>query len=102
MSQSGNAGTQAQHISCPACRMEEQKRAPHVTDLVLVIHGIGQKLSERVDSFHFTHAINSFRREVNVELSSEVVQGNVRRAQGGIMVLPVNWRLTVSFDDGAE
>jgi DDHD domain len=102
MSQSGNAATQAQSISCPACRLEEQKRAPQVTDLVLVIHGIGQKLSERMDSFHFTHAINSFRREVNVELSSEVVRGNVRKEQGGIMVLPVNWRLTVSFDDGAE
>jgi DDHD domain len=102
MSQSGNAGTQHQQTSCPACKLEEQKRAPQVTDLVLVIHGIGQKLSERMDSFHFTHAINSFRREVNVELSSEVVQGNIRKDQGGIMVLPVNWRLTVSFDDGAE
>lgn len=102
MSQSGNAETQYQHISCPACKMEAQRRAPQVSDLVLVIHGIGQKLSERMDSFHFTHAINSFRREVNVELSSEVVQGNIRKDQGGIMVLPVNWRLTVSFDDGAE
>jgi DDHD domain len=102
MSQSGSAATQSQNISCPACRVEEQKRAPQVTDLVLVIHGIGQKLSERVDSFHFTHAINSFRREVNVELSSEVVRGNIRKEQGGIMVLPVNWRLTVSFDEGAE
>ena len=102
MSQSGTTGTQDQHISCPPCRSEEEKRTPQVTDLVLVIHGIGQKLSEKMDSFNFTHAINSFRREVNVELSSEVVQGNIRRAQGGIMVLPVNWRLTVSFDDGAE
>jgi DDHD domain len=102
MSQSGTTGTQDQHISCPPCRTEELKRTPQVTDLVLVIHGIGQKLSERMDSFHFTHAINSFRREVNVELSSEVVQGNIRKAQGGIMVLPVNWRLTVSFDDGPE
>jgi DDHD domain len=102
MSQSGNAETQDRHILCPACRFEEQKRTPQVTDLVLVIHGIGQKLSERMDSFHFTHAINSFRREVNVELSSEVIQGSIRKEQGGIMVLPVNWRLTVSFDDGDD
>lgn len=102
MSQSGNAETTNQQMSCPACKLEEEKRAPQVSDLVLVIHGIGQKLSERMDSFHFTHAINSFRREVNVELSTEVVQGNIRKEQGGIMVLPVNWRLTVSFDDEAE
>jgi pimeloyl-ACP methyl ester carboxylesterase len=102
MSQSSNADTPYQDISCPACKVEEQKRAPHVTDLVLVIHGIGQKLSEKVDSFHFTHAINSFRREVNVQLSSGVVHGTTRKEQGGIMVLPVNWRLTVSFDDGVE
>ncbi|ERF68934.1 hypothetical protein EPUS_08168 [Endocarpon pusillum Z07020] len=102
MSQSGNADMQYQHNSCPICRVEEQQHVPQVTDLVLVIHGIGQKLSERMDSFHFTHAINSFRREVNVELSSEIVQGNIRKEQGGIMVLPINWRLTVSFDDEVE
>lgn len=102
LSQSANTAIQDQHISCPPCRNQEQKHTPHVTDLVLIIHGIGQKLSERVDSFNFTHAISAFRREVNVELSSEVVQGNIRREQGGIMVLPVNWRLTMSFDDGAE
>ena len=71
-----------------------------VTDLVLVIHGIGQKLSERMDSFHFTHAINAFRREVNVELARESrYGGTLRKDGGGIMVLPVNWRLTVDFDD---
>jgi DDHD domain len=102
LSQSGNAGGQDHLVSCPACTEDEQKRTPQVTDLVLVIHGIGQKLSERMDSFHFTHAINSFRREVNVELASEIIQGNLRKDQGGIMVLPVNWRLTVSFDDGTE
>ena len=95
-SQSGDATTSGRRMSCFTCRAEEQR--PKVTDLVLVIHGIGQKLSERVDSFHFTHAINSFRRQVNVELSSEAVRGNLRDDAGGIMVLPINWRLTVSFD----
>lgn len=63
---------------------------PKVTDLVLVVHGIGQKLSERMESFHFTHAINSFRREVNVELGSKSVKSNLRADGGGIMVLPVS------------
>ena len=96
MSQSGDATTRGRRQSCSAC--ESQSRTPHVSDLVLVVHGIGQKLSERVDSYHFTHAINGLRREFNVELSSESVKGNLAPGSG-IMVLPVNWRLTVSFDE---
>ncbi|KIW34397.1 uncharacterized protein PV07_01175 [Cladophialophora immunda] len=96
MSQSGDATTRGRRMSCAAC--EHDSKAPKVTDLVFVIHGIGQKLSERVDSFHFTHAVNGLRREFNVELASEVVKGNLRHGTG-IMVLPVNWRLTVSFDE---
>jgi hypothetical protein len=99
MSQSGDATTRGRRMSCAAC--EQDIKTPMVKDLVLVIHGIGQKLSERVDSFHFTHAINSLRREFNVELSAEAVKGNVRD-NSGIMVLPVNWRLTVSFDEESK
>lgn len=82
---------------CYACKMEEARPPP--TDLVLVIHGIGQKLSERMESFHFTHAINAFRREVNMELNNEPVWPHVRQDHGGIMVLPVNWRTKLSLDD---
>ncbi|RDW74504.1 uncharacterized protein DSM5745_07166 [Aspergillus mulundensis] len=82
---------------CYACAMEEARPTP--TDLVFVIHGIGQKLSERMESFHFTHAINAFRRQVNVELNSEQVWPHVRENHGGIMVLPINWRSTLSLDD---
>ncbi|KAF1817114.1 DDHD domain-containing protein [Eremomyces bilateralis CBS 781.70] len=73
---------------------------PKVTDLILVIHGIGQKLSERMESFHFTHAMNAFRREINVELGIDTVKTNLREDMGGIMLLPVNWRLGLSFEDG--
>ncbi|KAK5059800.1 hypothetical protein LTR84_009683 [Exophiala bonariae] len=99
MSQSGDATTRGRRMSCAAC--EQDIKTPKVADLVLVIHGIGQKLSERVDSFHFTHAINSLRREFNVELSTEAVKGNLKD-NSGMMVLPVNWRLTVSFDEESK
>ncbi|KAL2818197.1 DDHD domain-containing protein [Aspergillus cavernicola] len=82
---------------CYACAMEESRPTP--TDLVFVIHGIGQKLSERMESFHFTHAINAFRRQVNVELNSEEVWPHVRDGHGGVMVLPINWRSTLSLED---
>ncbi|KAH8684902.1 DDHD domain-containing protein [Tricladium varicosporioides] len=86
--------------SCPACRAHEER--PKITDLIFVIHGIGQKLSERVESFHFTHAINTFRRSVNVELQNDGVRRVLRKEMGGMMVLPVNWRSNVSFDEGGS
>ncbi|KAL1876905.1 hypothetical protein VTK73DRAFT_8982 [Phialemonium thermophilum] len=84
--------------ACPGCR--EEKDRGQVTDLVLVAHGIGQKIAERVESFHFTHAVNGFRRAVNVELQSDAVLSVLRKGQRGIMVLPVNWRHVLSFEEG--
>lgn len=83
---------------CPACKAE--KDCGQVTDLVLVAHGIGQKFAERVESFHFTHAITAFRRAVNVQLGSPIVQQVLRKGQNGLMVLPLNWRSNLSFEDG--
>lgn len=79
--------------SDPELAMSER---PKVTDLVLVIHGIGQKLSERMESFHFTHAINAFRREVGVELGTDGVKGRLRKDMGGIMVLPVSLAFAIA------
>ncbi|KAL8707636.1 MAG: hypothetical protein Q9220_007374 [cf. Caloplaca sp. 1 TL-2023] len=90
--------TQDRRISCVACMPADERSRP--TDLVLVIHGIGQKLSERVESFHFTHAVNAFRRQINVELEAEAVKPWLRQDLGGIMVLPINWRSTLKFEDG--
>lgn len=84
--------------ACLACKTEEERA--QVTDLVLVVHGIGQKLAERVENYHFTHAINAFRRAINVELRNDAVKGALRKGQNGIMVLPVNWRQNLSFEDG--
>ncbi|MCJ1474718.1 hypothetical protein MMC13_003378 [Lambiella insularis] len=97
-SQSRAAITMRERDTCPACLSAEER--PKVTDLVLVIHGIGQKLSERIESYHFTHAINGFRRQLSVELQSDAVQPWLRPDLGGIMVLPVNWRSTLTFDNG--
>ncbi|KAK4205661.1 putative phospholipase [Triangularia verruculosa] len=83
---------------CQGCQEEMQRG--QVTDLVLIAHGIGQKFAERVESFHFTHAVNAFRRMVNVELETPAVKSVLRPEQNGIMVLPVNWRHLLSFEDG--
>ncbi|KAH6622922.1 hypothetical protein F5144DRAFT_623009 [Chaetomium tenue] len=87
----------AEQGGCPGCQAD--KNRGQVTDLVLIAHGIGQKLSERVESFHFTHAVNAFRRDINIELETPTVKSVLRPEQNGIMVLPVNWRHLLSFDD---
>lgn len=84
--------------ACNACTADQDRG--QVKDLVLVAHGIGQKFAERVESFHFTHAINSFRRSVNVEFGNPLVQQVVREGHNGMMILPLNWRMGLSFEDG--
>lgn len=84
--------------ACLACEAETNRS--QITDLVLVVHGIGQKLAERVENYHFTHAINSFRRAINVELNNDAVRAVLRDGQNGIMVLPINWRQDLSFEAG--
>ncbi|EHK48386.1 hypothetical protein TRIATDRAFT_54215 [Trichoderma atroviride IMI 206040] len=83
---------------CPAC--EADKDRSQVTDLVLVAHGIGQKIAERVESYHFTHAVNSFRRMVDSEFQNPAVQEVLDNSQSRLMVLPLNWRIGLSFEDG--
>lgn len=86
-SSQGGAPTYQRQKSDPTLAQSER---PKVTDLVLVIHGIGQKLSERMETFHFTHAMNAFRREMNVELGTPDVKRHLRKDMGGVMCLPVS------------
>ncbi|TGO88619.1 hypothetical protein BPOR_0151g00030 [Botrytis porri] len=83
---------------CPACKAQEEPEK--VTDLCLVVHGIGQKLSERMESFNFTYAVNSFRCEMKRELTNDDVKEVLREDFCGLTVLPVNWRANLSFEDG--
>ena len=94
---SATSATSGRQKTCAACLSNVE--IPNVTDLVLVIHGIGQKLSERVESFHFTHSINAFRRQLNLELQADAVKPWLRSELGSIMVLPVNWRAKVKLED---
>lgn len=72
--------------TCPGCGAE--KACGNITDLVLVAHGIGQKFAERVESFHFTHAITAFRRSVQLQAKDGSVHSVLREGHNGIMVLP--------------
>ncbi|KAI9809942.1 MAG: hypothetical protein M1825_000375 [Sarcosagium campestre] len=96
-SRSGTAESEQSNI-CSACFGEGQPQ--NVTDLILIIHGVGQKLSERIESYNFTHAINSFRRLIHVGLGDDHIKSVLRSDVGGMMALPINWRSTLSFEEG--
>ena len=53
-----------------------------------------------MESFHFTHAMNAFRRDISVEVGNKEVKARFRKDMGGIMTLPINWRHTLSFEEG--
>ncbi|KAI4147945.1 MAG: hypothetical protein LQ340_005309 [Diploschistes diacapsis] len=91
------SGLSDRRTVCQAC--EAEKEDPNVTDLVLVIHGIGQKLSEKRESFAFTHAITDLRREISALLLSEEVQSVLRPDLGTIMPLPINWRAKLKAEE---
>lgn len=73
-------------------------RPKEVTDLILVIHGIGQKLAETSEGWTFTHAVNKLRLLIHEQLVHKDVTSTLR--EGFVpQVLPINWR--VNFDPDA-
>ncbi|KAJ3109655.1 hypothetical protein HDU97_003132 [Phlyctochytrium planicorne] len=88
---------------------EENER--QINHLVLVIHGIGQKLGERLETVNFVHdcavlrhAIKDGARNVVIPASSKEAQkpGNRKPTLpmpelGGVQVLPVQWRQGINF-----
>ncbi|CAN6642816.1 hypothetical protein TRVA0_019S01728 [Trichomonascus vanleenenianus] len=69
-----------------------------VTQLVLVLHGIGQKLSDRVEGFNFTYSINGFRIAINESLENPGI-AHLLPSDANIMTLPINWRKTLNFEE---
>lgn len=73
-----------------------------VSQLVLVLHGIGQKMSERVEGFNFTYAVNMLQINMNKCIRDPNVQRHIPDRKGRILALPVNWRRRLNFDEFTE
>ncbi|RIA89678.1 DDHD domain-containing protein [Glomus cerebriforme] len=102
---------------------EEERVIDH---LILVIHGIGQKLSERMEYISFVHDVNTLRKTVKRAYStSEPVVKNTKSKSdtstdrrgsntsdknvqnshkfgSGIQVLPIQWRQEIKFGMASE
>ncbi|KAJ3187532.1 hypothetical protein HDU85_006827 [Gaertneriomyces sp. JEL0708] len=79
-----------------------------INHLVLVIHGIGQKLGERVEAVNFVHDCNVLRRTMKdssrqyVKAKAQLKASKLATAvnmpdDGGVQVLPVQWRQKIQF-----
>lgn len=80
---------------------DEQNR--QIEHLVLVTHGIGQRLGLRMESVNFVHDVNTLRKTLKAvysqsadlqALNSEV---NSMPKNSRIQVLPINWRHKLDF-----
>jgi hypothetical protein len=66
------------------------------TDLVLVIHGIGQNLAEQYESFSFIYASNQLRQVLRKQSLDPAIGSIVRNRR--IQILPVQWRANLKMD----
>lgn len=85
----------AQRVTQEALEDNEDAQE-EVEELVLVIHGIGQKLSETYNAFDFTHAMNLFRNTCKEQMQNEKVAEIVRGRR--FQVLPIRWRSQLNVD----
>src|SRR5208282_5128558 len=79
-----------------------------IDHLILCVHGIGQKLGERMEGVNFVHDINILRRtikdtfasstDLNILLNNkELEKGSSKKPNCRVQVLPVQWRQEIQF-----
>ncbi|KZS90434.1 hypothetical protein SISNIDRAFT_475303 [Sistotremastrum niveocremeum HHB9708] len=73
-----------------------------ITDLILVIHGIGQGMAASYEAFNFLYATNQFRRVARKQATDPALASIMRNRR--VQFLPVQWRtnLQLSLDEENE
>lgn len=72
-------------------------RADEPPELVLVIHGIGQKLTEDFDAIDFVYDVERFRN-LSKKIASDKAIRRISRGKRA-QFLPICWRKDLNFDD---
>lgn len=74
-------------------------QARQIDHLVLVTHGIGQRLGLRLDSINFVHDVNTLRKTMKAVYGSapdlQALSGDPKNCR--VQVLPVAWRHLLDF-----
>ncbi|KAK9234487.1 DDHD domain-containing protein [Lipomyces kononenkoae] len=84
---------------------EDEDQSRDIEHLVLCIHGIGQKLGQRLESVNFVGDVNTFRKTLKSVYSTspdlQTLNGetgnDVKKLNSRIQVLPVCWRHSIQF-----
>lgn len=71
-----------------------------VTDLILVVHGIGQGLTATYEAFDFVYATNMFRDVARTQAQTPAISSIMRHRR--VQFLPVQWRASLKLDLGEE
>ncbi|KAI7897845.1 uncharacterized protein BX663DRAFT_444322 [Cokeromyces recurvatus] len=78
---------------------EEEVR--NIDHLIFVIHGIGQKMSERTGQT-FVHDVNIMRKTIKLAYNSAIVTTSTPNKPNGIQILPIMWRQDIKFGMAAD
>ncbi|KAI9470102.1 MAG: DDHD domain-containing protein [Benjaminiella poitrasii] len=73
---------------------ESEEEVRNIDQLVFVIHGIGQQMSERLTGQNFVHDVNLLRKTIKTAWPSIA---STNATKNGIQVLPVLWRKNILF-----
>ena len=82
---------------------ENDDQSRQIEHLVLVTHGIGQRLGLRLDSINFIHDVNTLRKTLKAvysnspDLQALSPQSNDLSRNSKIQVLPICWRHLLDF-----
>ncbi|KAI1609907.1 phospholipase A1 [Exophiala viscosa] len=76
-----------------------EDQARQIDHLVLVTHGIGQRLGLRLDSINFVHDVNTLRKTMKAVYATapdlQALSGDAKNCR--VQVLPVCWRHLLDF-----
>ncbi|KAF8508209.1 DDHD domain-containing protein [Gautieria morchelliformis] len=75
----------------------EDNGPQRVTDLVLVVHGIGQGLASQYESWSFLYAVNNFRQLAKKQATLPALASILREKQ--VQFLPVQWRTSLNIGE---
>ncbi|CEG81334.1 hypothetical protein RMATCC62417_15549 [Rhizopus microsporus] len=73
----------------------------NIDHLMFVIHGVGQKMSERTGQT-FVHDVNMMRKTLKLAYPAVIATTDTPQRPNGIQVLPIMWRQDVKFGMAAD
>ncbi|KAG0186029.1 hypothetical protein DFQ28_008421 [Apophysomyces sp. BC1034] len=86
---------------------ESEEEVRKIDHLVFVIHGVGQKMTEKTGQT-FVHDVNVLRKTLKSAYPTAIAATKTSQRSNGIQVLPILWRQDIKFgmasddEDGAE